>query len=54
MNKGGNYDVEMTGWIPNCGIIRCKVKGRMEKGGHYDVQIKRMDGWIREGIMMWK
>ena len=23
------------------GIMICKLKGLMEKGGHYDVQIKR-------------
>ena len=40
MDKGGHYDVEMKGW--------------MQKGEHFYVQIKRMDGWIREGIMMWK
>ena len=26
------------------GIMMCKFKGWMEKGGHYDVQIKRADG----------
>ena len=48
------------------GIIMCKLKGRMDKGGHYDgnervdakgghyhVQIKRVE-WISEGIMMLK
>ena len=32
--------------------MRCKFKGWMDKGEHYDVQIKR--GWKREryGIMM--
>ena len=24
--------------------MMCKLYGRMEKRGHYDVQIKRMDG----------
>ena len=33
MNKGGHYDVEMKGWIANCGIITCKLKGQMEKEG---------------------
>ena len=23
------------------GILRCKLKGRMDKGGHYDVEMKR-------------
>ena len=31
-------------------ILRCKLKGRMDKGGHYDVEMKRMDG--KGGIMM--
>ena len=26
------------------GNMMCKLKGRMEKVGHYDVQIKRADG----------
>ena len=26
------------------GNMMCKLKGRMEKRGHYDVQIKRKDG----------
>ena len=27
--------------------MMCKLKGRMDKGGHYDVEIKRVDakGW---------
>ena len=48
------------------GIMMCKLKGRMDKGGHYDVEMK---GWMqkggimmcklkgrmdKEGIMMWK
>ena len=28
------------------GIIMCKLKGWMQKGGHYDVQMKR---WIQKG-----
>ena len=28
------------------GIIRCKLKGRMDKGGHYDVELK---GWMQKG-----
>ena len=31
-----------------------EMKGWMQKGGHYYVQIKRGGGLIREGIMMWK
>ena len=30
-----------------------EMKGWMQKGGHYDVQIKRVDG-LREGIMQMK
>ena len=34
------------------GIMMCKLKGRMEKGGHYDVEMK---GWIqRTGIIRCK
>ena len=40
MNTGGHYDVEMKGWMQKDGIVRCKLKGWMDKG-HYDVQIKR-------------
>ena len=34
------------------GNMMCKLYGRMEKRGHYDVQIKRIDG--KGGIMMCK
>ena len=46
--------------------MKCKVKGWMDKGGHYHVQIKRWirngalkcanlkGGWIRVGNMMCK
>ena len=40
MDKGGHYDVEMTGWKQKGGIIRCKFKGWMDKGVHYDVEMK--------------
>ena len=34
------------------GIMMCKLKGRMDKGGHYDVEMK---GWMQKGgIIMWK
>ena len=33
------------------GIIMCKFKGRMDKGGHYDVEMK---GWMQKGCIMWK
>ena len=35
----GNERVDAKG-----GNMMCKLKGRMEKREHYDVQIKRMDG----------
>ena len=25
--------------------MMCKLKGWMDKGGYYDVQLKRADGW---------
>ena len=32
--------------------MMCKLKGRMDKGGHYDVEMK---GWMQKGgIMMCK
>ena len=30
----------------NCGIMMRKLKGRIDKGGHYDVEIK---GWMQKG-----
>ena len=48
------------------GIMMYKLKGGMDKEGHYDVEMKGWmvkvallcanykGGWIREGIMMWK
>ena len=33
----------MKGWIQKWGILRCKLKGQMDKGGHYDVEMK---GWM--------
>ena len=41
--KGGNKMCKLKGrWIRE-GIMTCKCKVDA-KGGHYDVQIKRMDG----------
>ena len=28
--------------------MMCKLKGRMEKGGHYDLQVK---GWMQKGAL---
>ena len=28
------------------GIMMCKLKGRINKGGHYDAEIK---GWMQQG-----
>ena len=33
----------MKGWMQNGGIIMCKLKGRMDNEGHYDVEMK---GWM--------
>ena len=30
------------------GIMMCKLKGRMDKAGHYDVEMK---GWIENGAL---
>ena len=32
--------------VEKCGIMMWKLKGQMDKGGHYDVEIKR---WIQKG-----
>ena len=40
MDKGGHYDVEMTGWMQKVGIIMCKLKGRMDNESHYYVEMK--------------
>ena len=32
----------------NGGIMMWKLKGRMEKGGHYDVEMK---GWMNQGAI---
>ena len=34
MDKGGHYAMEMTGWMQKGCIIRCKLKGRINKGVH--------------------
>ena len=53
------------GWTTE-DIMMCRLKGKMDKRGHYDVEMKGCmqkgcimmcklkGGWIREGIMMWK
>ena len=33
---------------PKLGIMMCKLKGRMNKGGHYDVE---MIGWMEKGAI---
>ena len=40
--------MEMNGWMQKGGIIRCKLKGRMDKEGHYDVEMK---GWMQKGAL---
>ena len=47
MDKGGDYDVKMKGWMQK-GALWCKLKGRMDKGGHYDVEMK---GWMQKGAL---
>ena len=36
--------MEIKGWMQG-GIMMCKLKGRMNKGGHYKVEIK---GWMEK------
>ena len=36
---------------PKGGILMCNLKGRMDKGGHHDVEMKE---WMQKIIMMWK
>ena len=31
------------------GIMMCKLKGQMDKGGHYDVQMK---GWMDKRVAL--
>ena len=31
------------------GIMMCKLKGGMDKGGHYDVEMK---GWMQKGAIL--
>ena len=37
--------MEMTGLMQKGGIIRCKLKGQMDKGVYYDVEMK---GWMEK------
>ena len=37
--------MEMKGWMQKGGIIRCKLKRGMDKGGHYEVEMK---GWMEQ------
>ena len=60
MHKGEHYDVEMKGWMQkgkrwlyDVQIIRCKLKGRMDKENVemdivHDVQIKR---WMKKVVL---
>ena len=38
--------MEMKGWMQQVGIMMCKLKGGMDKRGHYDVEMK---GWMQKG-----
>ena len=40
-----HYDVKMKEWMQTGAILRCKLKGQMDKGGHYDVKMK---GWMEK------
>ena len=40
--------MEMKGWMQKRGIILCKLKGCMDKDGHYDMEIK---GWIEKVVL---
>ena len=47
--KGGHYGVQnkrVDGLRE--GIMMCKLNVRMEKGGHYDVEMK---GWMHKGAL---
>ena len=37
--------MEMKRWMQKGGIIMYKLKGRMDKVGHYDVEMK---GWMQK------
>ena len=45
MDTGGHYDVEMKGWMQKGDIIRCKLKGQMDKDRHCNLQII---GWMEK------
>ena len=40
--------MEMKGWMQKRVIIRCKLKGQMDKGGYYDMEIK---GWMEKVLL---
>ena len=37
--------MEMTEWMIKGANIRCKLKGQIDKGVHYDVEMK---GWMEK------
>ena len=37
--------MEMKGWMQKGGIFRCKLKWRIDKGGHYKFEMK---GWMEK------
>ena len=47
MDKGGNYDVEIKGWMQNRAFIMCKLSGWMDKDAHY-MEIK---GWMEKVVL---
>ena len=40
--------MEIKGWIQGGISMMCKLKGQMDKGGHYDVEMK---GWMQKGAL---
>ena len=48
MDKGGHYECANEKVDTKRGIMMCKFKGWMDKGGHYDVEIK---GWMQQGAI---
>ena len=43
--KGVHYDVQIKRVYIKQGIMMCKLNVQMEKGGHYDVEMK---GWMQK------
>ena len=48
LSKGGHYDVSNEKVDAKGGIMMCKLKGWMDKGEHYDVEMK---GWMEKVVL---